>query len=245
MANVYLTSESLDSLSHMRWEVLKAGTEGNIIWAKEWTGDYQFRPGEYRILNLWIYDLVNLPTGGCVVVGSATKLTQTDNPIDPNKVNPMAIAFNSDGDIAWKIRIDKEGVNFGSFSKAIWDNDHYLVMVGQNMDTSKLLWKYSVDGVTAVEQEGSSLPSEFRLDQNYPNPFNPTTTIEFSIVKEGKTSLKVYDILGKEVATLVDEELTAGTYNAKFDAGNLSSGIYVYVLKTPNYTASKKMILLK
>jgi len=242
MANVSLVN---DSLSDQRWEVIKADTSGSIIWQKEWTGDYPEGPGKSPDLTLWIYDLVDLPTGGCVVVGSATKLTQADNPIDPNKVNPMAIAFNSEGDIAWKIRIDKEGINYGQFRRAIWDNDHYLVMVGENQDTSKLLWKYSVDGVTAVEQEGSSLPSEFRLDQNYPNPFNPTTTIEFSIVKEGKTSLKVYDILGKEVATLVDEELTAGNYSAKFDAGNLSSGIYVYVLKTPNYTASKKMILLK
>jgi len=240
MANVKLSSDH----PFMTWEVIKFDTAGNSAWTKEWKGDYPSGPQTPPDLTLGINDLVDLPTGGCVIVGEATKLNQAD-PINPNMLNPMAIAFNSDGDIAWKIRIDKEGVYLGCFSKAIWDNNHYLIMVGENMDTSKLIWKYSVDGVTAVEKNCSSLPSEFRLGQNYPNPFNPTTTINFSIVDPGLVSLKVYNLLGQEVAILVDEELSPGNYNAKFDAGNLSSGIYVYVLKTSNYTASKKMILLK
>jgi|YNPMSStandDraft_1061717.scaffolds.fasta_scaffold01980_4 hypothetical protein len=85
----------------------------------------------------------------------------------------------------------------------------------------------------------------YNLSQNYPNPFNPTTSIEFSLPKSSYVSLKVYDILGKEVASLVGENLSAGSYKAIFDATNLKSGIYVYVLKAGEYFEAKKMTLLK
>ena len=96
----------------------------------------------------------------------------------------------------------------------------------------------------AVENE-KELPTSFMLSQNYPNPFNPTTTISFSIPSSAFTSLKVYDVLGNEVETLVNEEKPAGTYEVQFDASNLSSGVYFYTLKTGNFTSSRKMILTK
>ena len=83
------------------------------------------------------------------------------------------------------------------------------------------------------------------LNQNYPNPFNPTTTISFSIPSSAFTSLKVYDILGNEVATLVNEEKQAGNYELQFDASNLSSGIYLYKLQVCSFVETKKMILIK
>ena len=107
----------------------------------------------------------------------------------------------------------------------------------------------------SVSDRNSELPAKFYLSQNYPNPFNPTTNIGFRIAKFGFVSLKVYDILGREVATLVNEEKHAGNYEVKFsakggsasggDAYNLSSGIYFYKLSTENYTSVKKMILMK
>lgn len=85
----------------------------------------------------------------------------------------------------------------------------------------------------------------YALYDNYPNPFNPTTTISYSIKKNGLTSLKVYDILGNEVATLVNENETAGNYSVEFNAEQLPSGIYIYRLISGSFTASKKLILLK
>ena len=81
--------------------------------------------------------------------------------------------------------------------------------------------------------------------QNYPNPFNPSTTIKFQIPNSSFVNLKVYDVLGNEVATLVNEEKPAGTYQLSFDASNLSSGIYFYKLQAGNIVETKKMILLK
>ncbi|MBK9097852.1 MAG: choice-of-anchor D domain-containing protein [bacterium] len=88
-------------------------------------------------------------------------------------------------------------------------------------------------------------PSQYSLEQNYPNPFNPTTTISYSLKETGVVSLKVFDILGNEVTTLINEEMSAGTYQYKFDASALSSGIYFYTLKAGNFLSTKKMILLK
>ena len=85
----------------------------------------------------------------------------------------------------------------------------------------------------------------YSLEQNYPNPFNPTTTIRFTISDLRFTILKVYDVLGNEVATLVNEEKPAGTYEVEFTAIDLPSGIYFYRLQASNFIKTKKMILLK
>jgi hypothetical protein len=116
--------------------------------------------------------------------------------------------------------------------------------------------------IVSVEDE-KELPTEFSLHQNYPNPFNPSTKIKYTIptppvssplvkgwTEEGFVTLKVFNVLGKEVATLVDEEKPAGNYEVEFsshsDEGqNLPSGVYFYQLKTGNYLETRKMILLK
>ncbi len=100
--------------------------------------------------------------------------------------------------------------------------------------------------VTSVNDDKNDIiPTTYELNQNYPNPFNPTTKIRFSIPQNDFVTLKVYDILGREIATIINEELKAGTYNLDFEATNLSSGIYFYQLKTDNFVEVKKMNLLK
>jgi hypothetical protein len=89
------------------------------------------------------------------------------------------------------------------------------------------------------------LPQTFELDQNYPNPFNPSTIINFSLPSSGYATLKIYNALGEEVAVLLDEKLTTGTYQVDWNAGGLSSGVYFYQLKTEGYVETKKMILMK
>jgi ligand-binding sensor domain-containing protein len=99
--------------------------------------------------------------------------------------------------------------------------------------------------VTAVENNHNNIPNHFELKQNYPNPFNPSTTLSFVIGHSSFVDLKVYDVLGREVATLVNEEKPAGNYQVKFNAANLPSGIYIYKLQAGSLTETKKMILLK
>ncbi len=98
---------------------------------------------------------------------------------------------------------------------------------------------------TSAEHAGDELPTAFALDQNYPNPFNPVTTIGFSLAKAQRVALTVYDMLGQEVRVLLDGAHPAGRYRIPFDASDLASGTYLYVLRTEQQTAVKTMALLK
>lgn len=101
------------------------------------------------------------------------------------------------------------------------------------------------DTSTAVEQQPVSTPTKFSLSQNYPNPFNPSTMINYQIPEANHVTLKVFNILGQEVATLVDKFQSAGNYNVEFKGNNLSTGIYLYELRTDKFVSVKKMILSK
>jgi hypothetical protein len=123
-----------------------------------------------------------------------------------------------------------------------------------------LLEQGKFDNLTAIDDQGEiiSEPKSFQLYQNYPNPFNPSTTISFSIPtlpssshlrkgrnEEGFVTLIVYDILGRKIATILNEEINPGYYELAFNGSNLSSGTYFYKLSTPNYSETKSMVLLK
>jgi hypothetical protein len=101
------------------------------------------------------------------------------------------------------------------------------------------------DSPTDVEQTESHIPASFNLRQNYPNPFNPTTFIEYQLPKQGFVTLRIYDILGRVAATLVNQDMQAGNYTVEFNASNLASGIYFYQLKVQDLILTKKMMLLK
>ncbi|MBN1997839.1 endo-1,4-beta-xylanase, partial [candidate division KSB1 bacterium] len=145
-----------------------------------------------------------------------------------------------------------EGITlWGYLEGQMWQSTCYLVHTdGTLRPAMEWLIQYIKDNLTGVEKTVNTLPSEFKLEQNYPNPFNPTTKIEFSIPESAKTSLKIYDILGREVATLVNKNLTAGVYNITWDAKNsdgsqIVSGTYFYRLAAGNFLITQKMIFLK
>jgi hypothetical protein len=97
--------------------------------------------------------------------------------------------------------------------------------------------------VTGLENEMN--PNSFSLEQNYPNPFNPSTTIKFNLGKAGFTTLKLYNVIGKEVANIVNDQLEAGAHEVTFNANDLPTGTYFYKLTSGNYTETRKMMLLK
>ena len=96
-----------------------------------------------------------------------------------------------------------------------------------------------------MEEETDEILTEYIMTQNYPNPFNPTTTIEYTIPTKGLVELRVCDILGREVATIVNQEQLPGKHKVNFDAGSYASGVYFYQLKTSSFIKSRKMVLLK
>jgi hypothetical protein len=87
--------------------------------------------------------------------------------------------------------------------------------------------------------------ADYSLAQNYPNPFNPSTKINYAIKEKGNVELKVFDLLGSEIASLVNEEQTPGNYEVFFDASNLSSGVYLYTIKSGSFFQTRKMLLMK
>jgi len=150
------------------------------------------------------------------------------------------------------VRFRKSGVSLGSNTthtiEPNWDDLQeslltVLVDVGNNGtidDTLKLQ-----NELTGIHDHGSLIPSEYKLYQNYPNPFNPLTTIVFDLPKASLVTLKVYNILGQEVATLVNEKREAGSYEVEFDGSKLTSGVYFYRLGAGEFVSVKKLMLMK
>jgi hypothetical protein len=147
-----------------------------------------------------------------------------------------------DDNLPWPVEADGQGST--------------LELIEANSDNSKAEnWKASIGHgtpgrlnsvITSVtENLNSTIPEEFTLFQNYPNPFNPVTTINYNLPVAGKVSLKIYDILGNEIANLVNEEMPPGRYAVKWDASKYASGMYFYKIQTGNLIQTKKMVLIK
>lgn len=129
-------------------------------------------------------------------------------------------------------------------SKASGQNFDFQLLPTDTMVVLYEVWP-TVGTPVSVEKLSGQVPNEYTLEQNYPNPFNPSTTIRYSLPASSDVSLKIFNVLGMEVANLVNQKQTAGQYEATFDASNFASGIYFYTLETSGVSISKKMMLLK
>jgi len=131
----------------------------------------------------------------------------------------------------------------------LWDADSLNVVVFVQSIGSKTVYQSETISyqtlIVSVNDESNNIPGKFILEQNYPNPFNPATTIKYLIPFAEFVTIKVYDMLGNEIAILVNEEKPVGTYEVSFDAKGLSSGFYFYKLQSGSFVKTKKMLLLK
>ncbi len=146
-------------------------------------------------------------------------------------------------DTSFAINTDVQAGGLFAFRVYPWYN-------ASSASTSKyvVMWLVRVYGTTspatAVKNE-PQMPKQFALDQNYPNPFNPSTNISFELPKSGHVMLNVFNLLGQKVATLIDQNMQAGSHSVHFDATNLPSGLYFYQLQSGNFNSVKKMVLMK
>jgi hypothetical protein len=161
-----------------------------------------------------------------------------------------AYVYENDG-TSW-VEIDRifgsDGLQFDAFGNSVSISNTYVIASAPSVDdtigiNTGAAYVYHLDGLTFVT--GFTTLQTFQLDQNYPNPFNPSTTIKFQIPELSFVSIKVYDVLGKEITTLLNEEKSAGSYEIEFDGTGLPSGIYFYQLKIGSFIQTKKMALLK
>jgi len=149
---------------------------------------------------------------------------------------PLGVwVFSPEGDLLDTILVPINPTNCN------WGNEDRKTLY---ITAGNSVYRIRIEPVTGVEKEYNSL-DKFELYQNYPNPFNPITNIGFRITEFGFISLKVYDLLGKEIAALINEEKPAGNYSVHFDGEGLGSGIYFCKIIAGGYYQSKKMILVK
>ncbi|MBU0560227.1 MAG: choice-of-anchor A family protein [Bacteroidetes bacterium] len=146
----------------------------------------------------------------------------------------------STGDATATISWSQLGMTSQNVSSLMINKATSVVYAGTKNGT---IYKKKQTGVTSVND--LTMPEKFELSQNYPNPFNPSTTIGFSISKEGSYTVKVYNLIGEEIATLLNENLNPGFYNVNFNADNVATGMYIYRLSGDNVNITKKMMLIK
>ena len=215
--NVNLNTTALTDLTG-QYKINYVITEDNLVYVQ--TGN-SYCPGSSTFIHKWVVrNMVNNALGENLNTGGTWTNGQVINKSFTTTLNAAWISSNC----KLKIFVYKDG------------SPLYLAEVQQAIQTPVT--------ATGINNE-ESIPTKFELMQNYPNPFNPVTNIKFSVPKAGYTSLKIYDITGKLVATYLDEYVKAGHYNAEVDGSELSSGTYFYTLKAENYLETKKMILLK
>ena len=177
--------------------------------------------GDQLFITLWVSVDTQAIGVGSILINNAASYTEFAIPItyiDPATPNKCIISFQIINPVG--------GIN---------------VTLGSEMYLDDL--ELSMDMVSDVEAELQ--PFAFQLEQNYPNPFNPSTKISWQSAVSGHQTLKIYDVLGNEVATLINEYRVAGNYEIDFDATGLSSGVYFYKLIVADYSSTKKMILMK
>lgn len=229
-ANIFVIGGTEEIASDFDPLFLKYSPAGTLLWSKTYN-----HPGDRSDI---INDAVMDNAGNIYTTGITT-----DYGLQTTEV--LTLKFSSSGDIDWFIEVDATTTNNGS-STINLDNEGNVVISGHTQNQaaySSVVRKYG--STIGIEPVSNTVPESFELKQNYPNPFNPVTNIRIQMPKEGFAKLTVFDVTGKEVAMLVNENLKAGEYNVDFNASNLTSGVYFYRLVTDRFTDVKKMMLIK
>jgi photosystem II stability/assembly factor-like uncharacterized protein len=238
--------------------IIYRSTDNGTTWAKADSG--------LSTANTLVQSGSNLVAGGISGI-----FLSTNNAVSWNQVsftvlgsNPEITGFATQGTTVFGVAYNavvkgaSNGTNWSNITLDLSLNDSYTTVavidtnlfIGTNNNSAftkdATVWRLSTNQIpTGVQELSSKVPASFSLEQNYPNPFNPMTTIQFSISELSIVYLKVFDLLGREVATLVNGRMEAGVHQVSFDASRLASGIYFYKLETGNFSQTKKLTLLK
>lgn len=214
-------------------------TNGNIILVADWVGSCNF-PGIYiseDLCNIWVQiATLNSETPLNTKIGIHWSSGSSEGMLIGTE-DLGVLLFSDEGD---SLGSRNEGLTNLNVQALTLDNNGYVYAGNENG-----VWRRPLSEIVTSVDDKPTQPTEFVLEQNYPNPFNPSTTISYQLPMSSDITLKVYDILGNEIATVVNEYKPAGRYQVEFNAATLSSGVYFYQLKAGDYVNTKKMILLK
>ena len=229
--NVYITGYSAGVSSGADYTTIKYNSSGVQQWLQTYNG-----PGNS---DEDAYSLVLDALGNVYITGYS--------PGSGTDVDYATIKYNSQGTQQWLQRYNGPGNSIDDARNVAIDTSGNVYVSGTSIGIASArdyaTIKYSQ--TIGIQTISSEIPSGFSLEQNYPNPFNPVTNIKFSIPKSGVVTLKIFDVSGREVSQLINENLSAGSYNYDFNASHLSSGVYFYRISSEGFTDVKKMILVK
>jgi uncharacterized delta-60 repeat protein len=229
--NVYVTGYSSRNIAQYDCTTIKYSSDGVEQWVSRFSD-----PDSYSSYGTSI-----------AVDGSDNAYVTGYDDVYWLNIDYLTIKYNSAGIEEWAKRYSGSG-NDDDYSRSIAvDGSGNVYVTGEsrgpeNWDYTTIKYSQSTSG---VYQNNSDLPEGYSLSQNYPNPFNPSTTFRYSVPQSSGVVIKVFDILGREIATLVHEEKPAGTYEVTWYANQLPSGVYFYQLKAESFIETKKMLLLK
>jgi uncharacterized delta-60 repeat protein len=228
--NVYVTGQSRGS-ANFDYMTIKYNSAGDTVWTRRYNGSTN---SDDMATGIMIDNL------GYIYVTGKTYSTSTGYDFGTIKYNPAGV-------VEWMATNGSGGGNSDEPRAITLDKNENVVVTGSGSGTGLYYFvtvKY-IQGPNAVEQTDETIPKDFALYQNYPNPFNPSTTIHFELPKETHVTLKVYNMLGQEMMTLVNENKDVGRYEVKFNASTLSSGVYYYRLVAGQFMETKKLILIR
>ncbi|MBI5475867.1 MAG: SBBP repeat-containing protein [Ignavibacteriales bacterium] len=243
LGNIYLTGNGFVPSKGIDCLTMKYNSSGELQWAKTYAG-YSYYPDN-------AFSLALDKSGNVYITGTSS--------ISSQNLAFITIKYDSGGNQKWVATYDGPADNGYDFANSICvDNSGNVFITGGSVGSTTgndiTTIKY-VQTPTSIEEPSAGSPLKYALGQNYPNPFNPLTIINYQLPIDNWVSLKVYDILGQEVATLVNEYKKTGRYDVEFsaeggsasgrNASTLSSGVYLYRLLARDYVSTKKFILLK
>ncbi len=233
---VYVTGYSIGFNSGVYsndYVTLGYSTSGGELWTSRYNG-----PGN-GFDNAYFITIDNV--GSVYVTGASTGLS-------PNGLDYATVKYSASGNQLWVERYNNANDNGNDYAYGIYvDNSYNVYVTGASYSAANNYDCYTIKyaPLVGIQSQGNEIPNQFSLSQNYPNPFNPTTDIHFAIPKSSFVKLVIFDLLGRELEIIVNENLSAGTYNVDWDASKYSSGVYVYKLETENFSEIKKMVLVK
>ena len=201
--------------------LIRTNADGDTLWTKTFGGVC------VNFCDFSGNSVCQTDDGGYIIAGENIGLIKTDN----------------NGNTLWTGNI--EGFRSGKYVQQTSDGGYITTGMGSSDGGGDLWLIKTTPDVTSIDHNQLAIIRDYQLHQNYPNPFNPSTTIEFSLPQSGFVTLKVYNLLGEKVATLVSEKLNLGQHKYNWDADNLASGVYMYQLKAGDFIESRKMILLR
>ena len=230
--NIYVTGHTYNAGTGFDYLTIKYNSSGMRQWVKTYAGYSNY--GDYA-------KSITLDSLGNVYITGTTEKWN-------NNSDYATVKYDTDGNEQWSITYKGPDDRYDYANSICLDDSGYVYVTGMSGSLSSgsdfATIKYT-QTPNSLNPGWLTVPEEYKLHQNYPNPFNPVTTIEFSISRTGKVTLKIYNILGEKVATLISGRFAAGSYSYEWDASRFPSGVYLYRLQAEGYVEAKKMVVMR